>query len=176
MVKKWELHDDCVGRYLNWETLESIGKVHGVSRQRVQQIVKGAGAIRGPKPTKEKVRRERPDRFMPIYGCTKSVAIALNDGEILRKRGSKASCFRSQKNSAKHRGIEWHITFSEWVELWKERWPDRGRGMNDYVMARANDMGPYAPWNVHIIPFRENLQQVYNARLGLPFNLFTSIP
>lgn len=66
--------------------------------------------------------------------------------------------YRNQMARAKHRGIEWNLTFEQWMRIWEEsgKWQLRGKGMGKYVMARNGDVGPYSPENVSIIPYEQN--------------------
>jgi len=74
--------------------------------------------------------------------------------EIIRIR----TAFKAQKASARARGIPWELTFEQWLVIWEDsgRWDERGRRKNQYCMARFNDEGPYAVWNVKIIKHSEN--------------------
>ena len=56
--------------------------------------------------------------------------------------------YRTQKRGARHRGIEWQLTFEQWQEWWGEDLPKRGRGRNDLSMQRPCDSGPYALGNI----------------------------
>jgi hypothetical protein len=98
---------------------------------------------------------------MRIYGCDSSTAISLNDGQPLRKIGSKAMSFAIQKQSAKHRGIEWNLTFKEWVSIWDEsgKFAMRGQGSGRYCMARLGDIGAYAVGNVSIKTNADNARE-----------------
>jgi len=48
--------------------------------------------------------------------------------------------FQVQRSSAKWRDIEWFLTFEEWWDIWEKsgKWTERGRGINQYCMARFN--------------------------------------
>lgn len=72
-----------------------------------------------------------------------------------------AKKYYHQKRGAKKRKIEWHFTFEEWVQWWKDNLgPDwikkRGAGIDQYQMARRGDRGPYAVWNVDCLTARQN--------------------
>jgi hypothetical protein len=65
--------------------------------------------------------------------------------------------FILQRKAAKQRGIDWLMTFEEWLAVWGDMFPQRGRtGM---VMGRKGDTGPYSVDNVDIITATENLRQ-----------------
>jgi hypothetical protein len=69
--------------------------------------------------------------------------------------------FNNHRVDARRRGIEFLFTFEEWWAWWQvdNRWENRGRGANQFVMARHGDQGPYAPWNVRCTTARENTQE-----------------
>lgn len=73
----------------------------------------------------------------------------------------------AQKSKAAARGIEWHFTFDEWLELWKSsgKFHLRGRGLGRYCMARHGDVGPYTLWNVSIVGWSTNAK---DANLNRP--------
>jgi hypothetical protein len=56
--------------------------------------------------------------------------------------------YASQKSSAKRRGIEWQLTFDQWIEWWGEDVERRGVGHNCLQMQRFGDKGPYAIGNI----------------------------
>jgi hypothetical protein len=60
--------------------------------------------------------------------------------------------YACQKSKAKHRGIEFHLTYDEWLQLWisSGHLQDRGCHKGSYVMSRLKDQGPYAIGNVII--------------------------
>lgn len=66
--------------------------------------------------------------------------------------------FRDQKNNARARGIEFILTFEEWMFVWKQsgKLLQRGLGKGKYCMARIGDVGPYAIDNIKIIRFEDN--------------------
>ena len=72
---------------------------------------------------------------------------------------NKYSC---QKSKAKHRGVEFTLTFEEWWDIWEQsgKWEQRGCRKGQYVMSRYNDTGPYAVGNVFIQSCEDNHKQV----------------
>jgi hypothetical protein len=66
--------------------------------------------------------------------------------------------FGTQRKHSRHRGIQFLFTFQEWMTIWEQsgRWHERGRGREEYCMARFGDTGPYAVGNVKIITNYEN--------------------
>lgn len=96
-----------------------------------------------------------------IYGCSLADALRQNGGAPLRKFGAPASRYCYQRQSAARRGIEWRITFIEWMSVWLQsgRWADRGVGKGRYCMSRRGDVGPYAIGNVFIQPVEQNSRE-----------------
>ena len=67
--------------------------------------------------------------------------------------------FGYQRRSAKGRGIDFELTYEEWLDIWMSSGFAhlRGKGTGTYCMARHNDIGPYAVGNVSIITFEQNV-------------------
>lgn len=65
------------------------------------------------------------------------------------------------KRNAKFRGIEFLMSFEEWLMIWKDsgHMHERGNGSGKYVMCRIGDKGPYAVGNVRIALFQENSKE-----------------
>jgi hypothetical protein len=56
--------------------------------------------------------------------------------------------YRSQKMGAKRRGIDWQLTFEQWLEWWGPDLDSRGRRGWQLSMQRIADSGPYALDNI----------------------------
>lgn len=69
--------------------------------------------------------------------------------------------YSRQKRGAKGRGIEFLLSFRSWLAIWKKsgHLDDRGTKMDQYVMARHGDVGPYAIGNVKIILSPNNIRE-----------------
>ena len=50
------------------------------------------------------------------------------------------------------------MTFIEWLNVWGDKFPLRGRGAFDLCMARVGDVGPYEAGNIYITTNRLNTQ------------------
>lgn len=148
--------------YQDGKTLEEVGAVFGVTRERARQILKRAGvssddggaAVRSKRRRRaisEAKRIERDARAQEIFGCYHDELIALNEGLSAYAKGSYARRYFEQRRNAGVRDIEWSITFPEWMFVWREsgHLEERGRG-NGYCMARRHDLGPYDITNVYI--------------------------
>lgn len=73
--------------------------------------------------------------------------------------------YQKHKSTAKHRGVDFNLTFDEWWNIWQQsgKWHQRGRGAGTYVMSRINDVGPYAIGNVFIQPNAQNIVDAKNT-------------
>jgi len=80
------------------------------------------------------------------------------------KKPKPYQAFREQRRRAKARGIEFRLTYEEWVSWWETNlgpnWAQcRGRRAMDYVMGRTGDTGAYELGNIECITAIENLEQ-----------------
>lgn len=62
---------------------------------------------------------------------------------------STNSAYYFQKRHAKRRGIDFTLTYPEWLEWWGEDITKRGRGLGKLQMCRNNDSGPYSLSNIY---------------------------
>lgn len=163
--------------YRSGKTLQQIGDVFGVTRERVRQLIKKQGLTRNDggasvqakvnaKVRKESAVARRDARSLLYYGCTHRELIRLNSGVKPRVAASAAGKFRTQKNNALKRKIAWAITFPQWMAFWAEsgHWSERSRNRDGYVMGRKGDTGPYAMGNVYITTLAQNVAH-YQASL-----------
>lgn len=68
------------------------------------------------------------------------------------------------KNCAKQRGIEFDLTFDEWLEIWGDRLDQRGKRGGQYQMCRTRDEGAYRPGNVRIATVAENQEEAGDTK------------
>jgi hypothetical protein len=149
-------------RYEDGETLESIGKRYGVTRERVRQIMTkefGTNARDGGQAEQSRRRRrefhkKRDARSIQAWGCKYA-----EYRRILKHPGKPTYAFSQQRKNAQQRGIGWEMTLWQWWKVWEksDHWSERGRGRG-YGMCRTNDTGPYAVDNVYIATGVENIQ------------------
>jgi hypothetical protein len=97
-----------------------------------------------------------------IYGCSLEFALRLNGGDPLRLVRTPAMLYCNQRTASSKRGIEWCLTFPQWMAIWQEsgKWEQRGCGQG-YVMARKGDVGPYAVGNVYICTQSQNAKDAF---------------
>jgi hypothetical protein len=163
--------------YRGGKTLQQIGDQYGLTRERVRQIIAGLGLNRedsgrkaitaARRAVRECARIAKLDaRTQNSFGCTYAQLLALNNGQGPRR--GFALRFQTQRGSAATRGIEWQITFPEWMRAWSEsgHLHERGRGRG-YVMARKGDEGPYRPDNIYITTGAGNASDYQAKRVGL---------
>jgi len=67
--------------------------------------------------------------------------------------------YQKHKSTAKVRGIDFNLTFDEWLNIWQNsgHYQDRGRGKGKYVMSRIDDKGGYTLGNVFIQLNKDNV-------------------
>lgn len=147
--------------YRAGQTLESIGSEHGISRERVRQILRKngvqpheGGAKVAAKDRRDAKRAARDAACLRIRGMTYAEYAAVP--------ASARRAYGRQRQNAKDRGIEWGMTLGQWWAVWRAsgKLDQRGRGRG-YVMARKSDAGPYAPDNVYICTQMENIRDSY---------------
>ena len=81
-------------------------------------------------------------------------------------KGDYKDKFHIQKYHANKRGIEWQLTFEEWLDWWGTDIVNRGRKSGQLVMARIGDVGPYALSNIKKITVNDNHKEADSKCLG----------
>ena len=158
--------------YRGGKTLQEIGDLYGVTRERVRQIISKQAGItaedggqRAAAERKRAVAKAKKDAAsLEKYGCTYDEYLSLMmAGKELRMAGFPASktptgAFVSQKNNALGRGIEWNLKLWDWWQVWQQsgKWDMRGRAKDAFVMCRFKDDGPYEIGNVYIATLAHN--------------------
>jgi hypothetical protein len=104
-----------------------------------------------------KVERHKA-RLLAKYGVTLEWLDSMPCGLL--------KAYKSQKQQARTRGIEFHMTLAEWSGVWMDsgKWQERGIGGKGYVMSRFGDIGPYAVGNVEIKTGSENAREASDIR------------
>jgi hypothetical protein len=78
--------------------------------------------------------------------------------------------YRHCKYDAKNRGIDFLLTFEEWLAIWEDSGylAERGCRRGQYVMARFGDEGPYIVGNVEIILATQNVSAGRRGKKASP--------
>lgn len=183
--------DEFERRYRNGETLAAIGADHGITRERVRQVLslhKGVdstdgGAFVRATRKRAKVDNRREAEAWAKWGCSRADYLALQQmGKELTAKGvgrerQPIGAFIAQKRSAHTRGIAWGLTLWQWWTIWQEsgRWEERGRG-SGYMMCRKGDAGGYTVDNVFIATGRHNGSCQGSSTNRLPMGVSESRP
>jgi len=170
--RHWE---EILVLFKSGKTLAEIGAKYGVTRERIRQILimcgasteAGGAAVRAEQ-RRSSIYKQKNATYLQKHGVSweeyKALA-ALRDasGRPLRR------LFAYQRRNAANRGIEWKLSYPEWVKFWQESGllEQRGRSADQYCMARLNDDGPYALGNIYISTLAANSQKgIERARDG----------
>ena len=171
-------------------TLESIGAIYGITRERVRQLLVRQGventdgsrskSITGRRISELALRARKQQERMEA-SCSRYLDCSLHSFTEITGRawttwdnaGKLAHAYWEQKHNADFRKIEWELTFQEWVGMWEKsgKLALRGRGQGQYVMGRRNDFGPYSVENCIIIPAVENNSDRKEKKSGLPMGV-----
>jgi DNA-binding CsgD family transcriptional regulator len=172
-VKENDIRADAMAAmYKSGKTLEDIGGLFGLTRERVRQLITryhGKLAAVGGQSARAAVRarksaEEKEAACQAKHGCSLAQYRSLQrlsrklhqQGVPLYQTPIRAFC--SQRNNAKHRGIAWNLKLWDWWTIWQEsgKWEERGRAGDAYVMSRFGDEGGYEIGNVYICTLRHN--------------------
>lgn len=174
---------DMHSAYVAGKTLKEVAAGYGITRERVRQIItkyfgvcsdNGSAAVKAKKARAERLERLEAS-CMKKNGCTRAqlASVLLIQRRMVRDGAgvfqTPLYAFRTQRQNARTRGIEWQMTFWQWWTIWQKsgKWSRRGRSSGDFVMCRNGDAGPYSVENVHIAPAFSNVHES-NNRSGLP--------
>jgi len=72
--------------------------------------------------------------------------------------------FIAQKHGAKRRGIEWRLTFDQWLDWWGDDIYQRGTGAMSLQMQRPHDKGAYEIGNIVKGHPKDNVRTSCNVR------------
>lgn len=152
------------------KTLDEIGKIYGLTRERVRQRLKKFGydrkdggilirtAINKAQDAMENRGKtnKREIQCINYYGCSIEVRDAYGN---CNKLGTIPMAYKTQKNNALKHGIQFNLTLPEWIDIWEKSGHFQERGRGKYVMGRMCDMGAYEVGNVYIIHQSENSKE-----------------
>jgi hypothetical protein len=82
-----------------------------------------------------------------------------------------------QKHNSKLRGIEWNLSFGEWLDFWEKsgKLPYRGKTKGCYCMCRTDDTGPYSIDNIRIDTVKNNLRERWSKPVKINGIIYSSI-
>ena len=77
-----------------------------------------------------------------------------------KRRSTLRGRYKMQEQNALARGIQFLLSFEQWLAIWTEsgKLDQRGRGADRFCMCRNGDVGPYEVGNVFIGTGRENVR------------------
>jgi hypothetical protein len=158
-------YSQIIKQFIDGVSMPDIAASHGLTRQRIQQILKannlsrkdGGAYLRSVAIRAAKIT-ERNNRYIDKFGCTYGQYRAIPLEARL--------AYRYQQRNARTRKIGWAFTVYTWWCIWQEsgKWNERGRGFG-YCMARKNDVGIYSPENVYICTGSQNMRDYYTTDL-----------
>lgn len=157
-----------------------IGLIHGLSHQRIQQILdmNGIRKTDGGSYLTAIIRKvenntvsylNNEKRVRKNYGCSywfyKHIRKTYGSKKDTKSMLSK---YTQHKNNSMNRGIAWRINLYEWCAIWEKsgKWSQRGRNHGEYVMARLDDEGGYEIGNIEIVLNTENIIEYYMREWG----------
>jgi len=167
----WERNSETVIAFLSGMTLQEIGDRHGITRERVRQILTKAdlngndgGAHKKSQIRQRKLKLERDERCLQRYGMTYDEYKLLLKGPDGTYQTSAVVAYRQQEANAIRRGIPWLFSLGTWWDVWKAsgKWDQRGIGKDEYCMARFFDNTPYHPSTVKIVTNSQNHSEYIN--------------
>lgn len=90
--------------------------------------------------------------------------------KVKRDKTRKKTKYSAHRYDAERRGIEFLLTFEEWVKIWLDsgHFHERGTRKGQYVMARFGDAGPYSVGNVRITTVEENHSEA-NLKIDISY-------
>lgn len=161
--KNHERNEDMKRRFLEGATLNEIGMVYGITRERVRQILvrlgiesfDGGAAVRWEKLKLQKLENEIAN-CMARYGCTPDEYRELRRlGREMIKNGvprdkTPIGAYRNRMHNCTQYGIPFDLTLWQFWTIWKEsgHWNDRGQG--NYGLCRKDTAKGFTIDNVFI--------------------------
>lgn len=143
------------------KTLEEIGRMYGLTRERIRQLIKRVGVTGKDGGQAVSCAKKRSDRAAKRQEYSMRVR-GMSCEEFRSLPSDVPKKYRQQMRNARERGIDWHFNLASWWRVWfvSGKWNQRGRGFG-YVMARKGDGGPYSPDNVYICQGAQNSADSY---------------
>jgi hypothetical protein len=83
------------------------------------------------------------------------------------KRHAHYTKWHRARAQAKHRGIEWALSFDQWLEIWGDNLDSVGRATQDLCLARTDQDQGWIPGNVSVISRRKHCRRLMQDKAGL---------
>ena len=157
-------------------TFEEYLQLGGEQRANVNRLRKSAGlkgfhaASGKPNGSKGKPRLNARGPRPHMQGVKKPALAGPKPHRWLvgpdPERHARHQPWHKARSQANFRGEIWQLTFDEWLNIWGNKWSQRGRASQDYCMVMIDrDLG-WVLGNVEVIKRREHLQRMAQERRG----------
>lgn len=163
--------------YLLGVTQAEIASMHGVTQQRVCQVLRGQGITRRDGGAGVRPKAEKPSRHASAAEWGVS-----NERYRELTRDGYTRAYTYQRNNALRRGLQWELSRAEWLSLWERsgKWAQRGRGGDKYGLCRIDPRAPFRADNIAVMrnadAARENIAIVHrDIRTGIKTPLAYSL-
>lgn len=157
--------------FLAGEAMPAIAKAYGMTRQGVQQVLKksgftskdGGASVRAA----ARIKKLKVDSLQKkdVY-CGEKWGCTLEQWQLLRSMHpdfnfTPIARYIQHRSNVMKKKVQWSLTLWEWWSIWNEsgKYPERGRGKDNYCMARVNDEGVYIANNVEIRKVLDNMRR-----------------
>lgn len=157
--------ESIVASYKSGLTLQEIGTVQGLTRERIRQILQKAGLTRLDggvhlRKLSNSAAREadyvqrREKRCQRAYGCDWTTFRSITGSNRFDRIPPIARPYVEHRRTAQRLHIGWRLSLPEYIELVHPYLDKIGRG--GLVLARLDKNGPYSRENVTILSYSEN--------------------